>query len=192
MEHTRYLTGWDCEGPTVCGTTKVLVYAHYIVNYFPLKPSMHDELMRYNMSMAKKLTLFFLRVSLGWFYFYAGITKVLDPNWSAAGYLKSAHLLPSLYAWLASPGVLPVVNFVNAWGLTLLGLSLILGLFVKYSAPLGALLMLLYYVPLGIIHPDEHSLVVDQHVIYIFALLYLSLAKAGRFWGLDKFLNQGE
>ncbi len=140
--------------------------------------------------MAKKITLFLLRVSLGWYMFYAGITKVLDPSWSAEGYLKGAKLLPGFYLWLTSPGIMPVTNFINEWGLTLLGVSLILGLFVRWSAPLGALLMLLYYIPLGIIHPDAHSLVVDQHVIFGPLLVYLALVEAGKIWGLDGYISK--
>jgi thiosulfate dehydrogenase (quinone) large subunit len=135
--------------------------------------------------MAHNITLFLLRISLGWYMFYAGITKVFDPNWSAAGYLKGAKLIPEFYTWLTSPGVLPIVNFMNEWGLTLLGVSLILGIFVKYSAPLGALLMLLYYIPLGVIHPDAHSFIVDDHVIYGLLLVYLGIVGAGKVWGLD-------
>lgn len=135
--------------------------------------------------MTQKITLFLLRVSLGWYMFYAGITKVLDPSWSAEGYLKGAKLLPGFYAWLMSPGILPLINLVNEWGLTLLGISLILGIFVRYSAPLGAVLMALYYIPLGIIHPDAHSLIVDDHVIFGLLLVYLAVAKAGHHWGLD-------
>ena len=82
--------------------------------------------------MTQKITLFLLRLSLGWYMFYAGITKVLDPSWSAEGYLKGAKFLPGFYTWLTSPGILPIVNFVNEWGLTLLGVSLILGIFVAY------------------------------------------------------------
>ena len=35
-----------------------------------------------------KIYMFFLRVSLGILFFYAGITKVIDLSWSAAGYIK--------------------------------------------------------------------------------------------------------
>src|SRR3989344_4156816 len=98
--------------------------------------------------MTQKITLFLLRIALGWYMFYAGITKVLDPTWSAAGYLKGAKILTGFYGWLASPEILPYINFINAWGLTLLGVSLILGLFIRLSSKLGALLMLLYYIPI--------------------------------------------
>lgn len=139
--------------------------------------------------MTYKLILVLLRITLGWYMFYAGITKVMDPAWSAEGYLKGAKLLPQFYTWLTSPHIMPIVNFVNEWGLTLLGISLILGIWINYSAPLGALLMLLYYIPLGVIHPDPHSMVVDQHVIFGLLMLYLSYAGAGQMWGLDGLLS---
>ena len=142
--------------------------------------------------MNQKITLLLLRLSLGWYMFYAGITKVLDPNWSAEGYLKGAKILSGFYLWFASPGILPFINFINEWGLTLLGVSLILGVFVKYSAPLGALLMLLYYLPLGIIHPDAHSLVVDDHVILGLLLVYFTFKGSGGWWSLEKYLGKSK
>ena len=124
-----------------------------------------------------------LRLVLGWVFFYAGITKVLDPEWSAGGYLKGAKVLSSFYGWLASPAVLPITNFLNEWGLTLIGTSLILGVGVRYSAVLGALLMLLYYIPQGFPYPNPHSLIVDEHIVYIAALLLLaSRAPEGGLW----------
>jgi thiosulfate dehydrogenase [quinone] large subunit len=120
--------------------------------------------------------------------FYAGITKVLNPEWSAAGYLNEAKSFTGFFQSLTAPGVLPMVNFLNEWGLTLLGLSLILGLGVRLSGILGALLMLLYYFPvLDFPYPNAHSYIVDEHLIYAFALLVLSAWRAGRVWGLDKF-----
>jgi len=60
------------------------------------------------------------RVVLGWLMFYAGLTKVLAPGWNAAGFLNGAKTFSGFYAWLATPGLLGIVNFLNAWGLTLL------------------------------------------------------------------------
>ena len=96
------------------------------------------------MTGSQKFTLVLLRLSMGWLMFYAGITKVLNPEWSAAGYLKGAKTFTGFYNALLSPNILPIINFVNAWGLTLLGVSLILGIFVRSSSVLGAVLMLLY------------------------------------------------
>jgi thiosulfate dehydrogenase [quinone] large subunit len=137
--------------------------------------------------MSQKITFFLLRISLGWYMLYAGVSHIMDRTWSAEGYLRGAKILPELYTWFASPHVLPIINLVNEWGLALLGVSLILGAFVRFSAPLGALMMLLYYIPLGVIHPDAHSMVVDDHVIFIFALLFFAASDAGRTWGVDQF-----
>ena len=139
------------------------------------------------MSQFQKISLFLLRVSLGWLMFYAGITKVLDPKWSAAGYLKPAKTFAGFYQWLLQPDILPAVNFVNEWALTLLGVSLILGAFIRFSAPLGAVLMLLYYFPiLEFPYPNAHAFIVDEHIIYAVALLVLASLRAGDFWGLGK------
>ncbi|NQU82388.1 MAG: DoxX family protein [Parcubacteria group bacterium] len=129
----------------------------------------------------RKISLFLLRVSIGWMFLYAGITKVLDPTWTSAGYLNNAKTFVSFYQWLASPGIVVWVDLINQWGLALLGISLIVGIFVRYSALLGVLLMALYYIPvLSFPYVGTHSFLIDEHVIYIFALLVLRFSDTGR------------
>jgi thiosulfate dehydrogenase (quinone) large subunit len=137
------------------------------------------------MSKYQRFAMVLLRVAMGWLFFHAGIVKVLNSSWSAAGYLNNAKNLEGFYHWLASPALLPVTNFLNEWALVLLGVSLILGLFVRTSAILGALLMLFYYLPLDFPKPDANSYIVDDHIIYTIVLIYLAAAKAGSVWGLD-------
>ena len=139
------------------------------------------------MTAFQKTSLVLLRLGMGWLFFYAGITKILDPKWSAAFYIKDAKMFRGFYDFLLTPNVLPVVNFLNEWGLTLIGASLILGILVRYSAPLGTLLMLLYYFPiLQFPYPNPHSYIVDEHIIYALVLIYLALARAGTVWGLER------
>ncbi|MBP9822112.1 MAG: DoxX family membrane protein [Candidatus Pacebacteria bacterium] len=139
------------------------------------------------MTQLQKVSLFLLRVSLGWVFFWAGITKVVNPAWSAGGFLQGAKTFPSLFHWFASPGMLPITNFVNEWGLLLLGVSLILGVFVRKFAPFGILLMILYYLPvLQFPYPNVNSFIVDEHIIYIISLITLYAFNAGHFWGLEK------
>jgi thiosulfate dehydrogenase [quinone] large subunit len=134
----------------------------------------------------KKFTLFLLRVSLGWLYFYSGITKVLDPAWSAEGFLKSAKTFSVFYTWLASPELLPLTNFVNKWALLFLGISLLLGVFVRLSSVLGVALMFLYYLPiLTFPYIGKNYFLIDEHVIFSIALLVLASAQAGKTWGLE-------
>ena len=133
----------------------------------------------------ENIALFLLRISIGWLFFYAGITKILDNTWTAEGYIKGAKTLPTLYNYLLQPGVLPVVNLMVEWGLLLIGISLILGIFLSISAPLGMLMMVLLYLPiLQFPYPNAHSYIVDEHVIYFFALFVLWALNAGRVFGL--------
>ena len=111
-------------------------------------------------------------------------------------------MFPEFYAWLASSELLPIINIVNEWGLTLLGISLIFGVFVRVSSLLGATLMLLYYFPAAELRPfeflpqvwvpyiGEHAVIVDEHIIYALVLLLFAAVKAGRAWGLEKFVSR--
>ncbi|OGE75441.1 MAG: hypothetical protein A3K05_00265 [Candidatus Doudnabacteria bacterium RIFCSPHIGHO2_01_48_18] len=137
--------------------------------------------------MNQKMLLFLMRVALGWLMFYAGITKVLNPDWTAAGYLRGAKTFSGIYNFFASPEILPAIDFINEWGLALLGVSLILGIGVRITSWCGAALMALYYLPiLRFPYVGEHSYLVDEHIIYILVLLYFSKAGAGRaWWGME-------
>lgn len=142
------------------------------------------------MTTSSKFFLFILRISMGWVMFYAGITKIINPQWSAAGYLGAAKSFPEFFQWFLQPDILPAVNFVNEWGLTLLGVSLILGVFVRFSSVLGALLMMLYYFPvLDFPYPNMHSYIVDEHVIYAGVLLFFAAIRAGRYFGLEEWCS---
>lgn len=63
--------------------------------------------------MNSKLTLFITRVSMGWLMLYAGVIKLINPNWSAAGYLGNAKTFAGFYNWFLQPSVLPFTNFLN-------------------------------------------------------------------------------
>ncbi|MBI4272733.1 DoxX family protein [Candidatus Uhrbacteria bacterium] len=138
-----------------------------------------------------KLSLFALRIAMGWLMFYAGITKVLNPTWSAAGYLSGAKTFPEFYTWLTRPDILPITNVVNEWALTLLGVSLILGVFVRLSSLCGAVLMILYYFPI-LIFPTikTTAFIVDEHIIYALVFLFFAAVRAGRVWGLENWCGK--
>lgn len=144
------------------------------------------------MTKFQKFSIFILRVALGFLMFYAGITKVTDSGWSAAGYIKGAKSLTPLYNFLLSPSVLPVVNFLNEWGLTLLGISLIFGIFVRLSSILGIALMILYYLAIfKFPYVGEHSYLVDEHIIYSLVLILLFAFNAGKvFIGIDGWVSR--
>lgn len=138
------------------------------------------------MSTVQKVSLVLVRLSMGWLFLYAGVTKLMNPAWSAEGYLRGAKTFPGLFAWFASSDVLPFTNFLNEWGLTLVGAALILGVFVRLASVAGVILMALYYLPiLDFPYPNPHSYLVDEHVIYAFAFFVLASFRAGRVYGLE-------
>jgi len=139
------------------------------------------------MFLSSNTLLFLLRIAMGWFFFYAGIVKVLNPGWSAAGFLNNAKTFPEFYAWFAEPSILPVTDLLNEWGLTIIGVALILGIGVRLASVLGAVMMLLYYFPaLQFPYAGDHAYIIDDHIVYALLLLYLAAARAGRILGLER------
>jgi len=134
--------------------------------------------------------LFALRIIMGWTFFYAGITKVINPDWSVRPFLlygiPDGNPLTGLWttmandwAWLLTP--------LNQVGLTLVGIALILGLFFRFSAFWGGVMMLFYWVAS---YPFDNSFLVDYHLVYVFLLFGLGAFGAGRILGLDARIEQ--
>ncbi len=139
--------------------------------------------------------LVLLRMAIGWHFLYEGIAKIMTPNWSCAGYLKSASWwLSDFFHWIvANPQALPIVNWLNVWGLTLIGLGLIVGCFTRLAAFFGILLLAMYYIAnppflaSGMsISAEGHYLIIDKNLIEIIALVAIIFFSAGRYWSVDK------
>ena len=50
--------------------------------------------------------LLIARLALGWLMFYAGITKIVNPAWTAGGYLANAKTFPGFHlaaGWFSGP-----------------------------------------------------------------------------------------
>ena len=144
-----------------------------------------------------------LRVVMGWTLFQGGVTKLVtyldaDPanNWTAEGFLLNA--IPAgnpLTDFFASMAGNPLIDALNMWGLTLTGLALIVGAFVRWSAFWGAVMMLFYWLAAlegGLLAglPLAHGWVVDDHLIYAFLLFGLGAIGAGRILGVDEYLER--
>ncbi len=149
------------------------------------------------MSNGQLTWMVILRVAIGWHFLYEGIVKLLNPNWSAVGYLlDSKGIFSFFYQSLASnPQVLNVVNFLNEWGLVFIGLGLVLGVFTRLSTIAGMVLLAFYYfshppfIGMNYALPNEGSyLLVDKVFIEFCALGVLSVFPTGRFIGIDRFI----
>lgn len=140
--------------------------------------------------------LFLLRIVMGWTLFQGGFEKVLDPEWSAAGFLQNAipEGNPLIAMWQGMAGS-PLIDSLVAWGLTLTGLGLILGALVRWNAFWGAIIMLFFWAASlqgGLLQglPLEHGWVVDDHIVYAALLFGLGAFGAGRIFGVDAYLEK--
>lgn len=139
-----------------------------------------------------------LRVLIGWHLLYEGVVKLWNPGWSAGGYLMDSQgfFAEYFYKLAANPGLLEVVDFLNVWGLILVGLALILGVFTRLALWGGIVLLALYYLShppiIGVKYalPSEGSyLWVNKNLIEIFAMAVLLVFPASRAIGFDRYLS---
>lgn len=142
-------------------------------------------------------SLVLLRVGIGWNFLYEGLAKLADPDWSAMGYLTDSKWIFSglFQAMAANQSVLSVVDFLNVWGLILIGLGLILGLYTRIAAISGIILLAFYYLShppfagLRYIIPSEGNyLIVNKTLIQLIAVWALYLFPTGRLIGIDRFI----
>jgi thiosulfate dehydrogenase [quinone] large subunit len=138
-----------------------------------------------------------LRMLIGWHFLYEGLAKLTNPYWTAAGYLAEAQgPLGSLFVRLAaSPTAVTIIDYANAWGLTLIGLGLLFGLLARPAAIAGIVVLALYYIAappfpgLEYSMPAEGSyLVVNKVLIELAALVVVLAFPTSRRYGLDRLL----
>ena len=150
------------------------------------------------LSRAQMATIVVLRVLIGWHFLYEGLSKLTTPAWSAAGYLtQSRGPFAGLFRWMAAdPNVLANVNLLNKWGLTAIGLGLILGCFTRTAAVSGLVVILLFYLCnppfVGYYYsiPAEGSyLVVNKNLVEAAALAVILVTGSGREAGLDRIIH---
>ena len=139
-----------------------------------------------------------LRMLIGWHFLYEGLAKITNPYWTSAGYLQESQgwFSERFISLAADPGTLTVVDYLNQWGLLLIGLALLVGIFVRTGAWAGVILLALYYLAAppfpgleyGI--PAEGSyLIVNKLLIELAALLVLLGFPTADRVGLERLLK---
>ena len=140
-----------------------------------------------------------LRWLIGWHLLYEGVAKLLNPYWTSADYLsQSTWWLSGLFrAMAANPTTLAVVDFLNTWGLILIGLGLVAGFLTRTATASGAVLLLLYYIAnppfvgTPTLLPAEGSyVIVNKTLIEFVGLVILLVLPTGHLIGLDRLLHR--
>jgi thiosulfate dehydrogenase [quinone] large subunit len=135
-----------------------------------------------------------LRMLVGWHFLYEGLAKITNPYWTSAGYLEESQgwFADQFLSLATNPGTLTLVDYLNQWGLVIIGLALLVGFLARPAAIAGALLLLLYYAAVppfpGLEYsiPTEGSyLIVNKTLVELAALLVLFAFPTSHQMGLD-------
>lgn len=147
-----------------------------------------------------------LRIAVGIIFLTAGLQKALgEAAFDAAGFLKfgttgtpwlgapaeGVVYNPTHDLWVSLAGnaaLMPVINWLVVFGQIAIGLALILGLFTRFAALMGTIMMLFFFVAAW---EFEHG-IVNQHLTYALVTGFVGYIGAGRFYGLDALLEKAE
>ena len=145
-----------------------------------------------------------LRVATGIVFLTAGLEKFLGAEpFSAAGFLKGATTgvpylgtaaegvvyNPTHDFWVSLAGnatLMPIVNWLVVAGEIGIGALLILGLFTRFAAVAGALMMGLFFVATW----DFSHGVINEQLMYGIVTAVLGVVAAGRYYGFDAVLEK--
>lgn len=151
------------------------------------------------LSRSGMIAITVMRVVVGWHFLYEGIAKLTSASWSAAGYMKASRgPFAAFFHWIAGqPQLLDKANLITMYGLTIVGVLLIVGLFTRAAALGGIALVMLFYLCnppfVGYFYsiPSEGSyLIVNKNLVEVCALVVILLTRSGLFAGLDRIVHR--
>jgi thiosulfate dehydrogenase [quinone] large subunit len=129
-----------------------------------------------------------LRISLGLVFLWSFLDKLFglgfstssDKSWISgasptSGFLQFGTSGPFSGIFQSMAGNV-IVDWLFMVGMLLIGICLVLGVARKVSAYSGALLM--FFMWLAVLPPEHHPFL-DEHIIYLFVLVFLAGRKTG-------------
>jgi thiosulfate dehydrogenase [quinone] large subunit len=146
-----------------------------------------------------------LRVVVGVIFLWAGLAKILGPDpFDASGFLQFATGGTLGWPFVAAPvegeiynptnglwtglgqnsGAMGIITILVPWGQIGIGIGLILGLLTRFSAAMGTLMMLFFFLAAW---EFEHG-IVNQHLTYAVVTFFIGLIGAGNYFGFDRSL----
>lgn len=155
-----------------------------------------------------KLGIAVLRIGVGIIFLWAGLEKLLGSGpkgFSAAGFLSHATsgtlgwpfvsgtpaegtiFNPTHAFWVSlsqNAAAMNVVNVLVVAGEIGIGIALILGLFTRFAAVMGTLMMVLFFFAAW----QFETGIVNQHLTYALICAALAGLGAGKYYGLDGLL----
>lgn len=147
------------------------------------------------------------RIVVGVIFLWAGLAKIFGSSepWDASGFLQFATggtlgwpfvasgaegpFNPTQSIWTGLAGnetAMSIINILVPYGQIGIGIGLILGLLTRFSAAMGTLMMLFFFLAAW---EFEHG-IVNQHLTYAVVTFGLGVIGAGNYYGLDASVGQ--
>ena len=145
-----------------------------------------------------------LRVAVGSVFLTAGLEKALSATpFDAAGFLKFGTIglpwlgeaakgvvyNPTHDLWVSLAGnaaVMPLINWLVVFGEIAIGLALVLGLFTRFAAIAGTLMVSFFFVASW----DLSHGIVNSQLMDAIVTAFVGIMAAGRYYGLDSILEK--
>jgi uncharacterized membrane protein YphA (DoxX/SURF4 family) len=140
-----------------------------------------------------------VRILIGWHFLYEGVAKIIAGNWTSAPFLSGSRWIfaPIFNVMAESTLFTSVIDFINIWGMILVGSGLIFGLLTRWASLGGALMLFFYFVAYPPVPgymvsvPVEGSyLWVNKTLIEFFVLVTFSFLSSGYQFSLDRLIKR--
>ena len=141
--------------------------------------------------------LVILRVAIGWIILYEGIGRAMNSSWSLTGYLSGSRGVFAGYftSLTTHSNLMYAIEIINEWGLILIGMGLVFGLFSRFFSFAGLVFALIGYLS----HPPFFGLnytsivqgsylIVNELFVLFFLLLLFVLLPTSHIIGLDRLI----
>ena len=142
----------------------------------------------------KSLVLGLLRLSMGFIFLWAFLDKTFglgfatkaENAWLAGGSPTTGFLSFAVHGPFAnffhSLAGIPIIDWLFMAGLLFVGVSFMLGIFMRLASMAGVAMLLLMFLALGL--PPENNPLIDDHIIYAFVAIFLGLSGSAHNLGL--------
>ena len=138
-----------------------------------------------------------LRMAIGWLLLYEGIGRAMNSSWSLTGYLSGSRGFFAGYfiSLTTHSNLRSAIEIINEWGLILIGMGLLFGLFSQFFSLAGLVFALIGYLS----HPPFFGLnytsivqgsylIVNELFILFFLFLLFVLFPTSHLVGLDRLI----
>ena len=132
-----------------------------------------------------RLTIFFLRLTVGLSFFYLGWSALFNHALELALRERS---IGGLYAWLSAP--MPIASIPSAafaWIFLVVGIFITIGLWTRIASIIAIVLVLASWLPTVSFASFSPAQFINDEVVMLLALVILVFGKAGHYFGLDTF-----